>query len=259
MATYSSSPPSQPESLLILPEHHVKPPLAVAGDKTRPNNGDCPGPYGCAAIILLIILLPAIPLTVVTLQGLRPYAPRADVVSAFVSVRNGTTSDRLTANWAVTLRLDSSQAYPHRVVALVFHDSGKSDGAAGAQRLLASTRRFSGIKILDPQRDDGIVTFAIQLRAEEADVGEHVVDSISKDLMAGNRLRFRVVVLVWVRLELEFNGDRYYLARISCDPFWIESSSIAGRESNRKEKCRVQVVLQSKSSSLEENWTQHIV
>ncbi|CAL1357719.1 unnamed protein product [Linum trigynum] len=201
------------------------------------------------------------------LQGLQPYAPRADVVSAFVSVRNGTTSsNRLTANWAITLQLDSSQAYPHRAVALVFHagggdDSGrKSDiGAAGAQRLLASTRRFSGIKILDRQRDDGIVTFAIQLRAEEADVGERVAASISKDLMAGNRLRFRVLVLVWVRLEMEFNGDRYYLARISCDPFWIESSSIAGRESNRKEKCRVQVILQSKSSFLEESWTQHIV
>ncbi|CAL1392191.1 unnamed protein product [Linum trigynum] len=129
--------------------------------------------------------------------------------------------------------------YPYKVEASVFQAAGNdsssssSAGGGGQQYLLASTRRFTG-STAKPGQDH--TTFSIQLRAEEADVGEHAVADVI-EAAEGNRLRFKLLVLVWVRVN-----DRYYLARIGCDPVWIESSSFTVREFRKNtKKCQVQV------------------
>ncbi|CAI0454121.1 unnamed protein product [Linum tenue] len=270
----SSSSSSEPQSpLLPLQQHHnVNSPSATAVD---PTTTDPPPPRSslsavdhqyynvsrdptcteCSITILLFALFFGGLWTVLSYGESKPYSPSADVISAFVSIEknNGSTGHvgrLLTANWAVTLHLDSSTfccqaVHPYRIEASIFqaagNDSSSSAGGGGHQYLLASTRRFTG-STAKPGQDH--TTFSIQLRAEEADVGEHAVADVM-EAVEENRLRFKLLVLVWVRV----NG-RYYLARIGCDPVWIESYSITGNEFRKNtNKCQVQVTSQTKPMS----------
>ncbi|CAI0386899.1 unnamed protein product [Linum tenue] len=199
--------------------------------------------------------------TVMSINASKPYSPSADVVSAFVSIKNNISNigpagmgRLLTANWAVTLDLDHSifccrEAHLYQVEASVFHS------AENRQYLLASTRRFYG-STADPKME-GSAALSIYLRAEQADVGEHVVAAISREVAAGggNRLRFQILALVWVWVENDISQNRYYLARISCDPFWVGSPSITARNYWDTKKCQVQVTSQRKPAFLDTSST----
>ncbi|CAL1357720.1 unnamed protein product [Linum trigynum] len=271
---------TQPESPL-LPQHHQKKSKYADAAIVFPTATNPPTPPAasdelndkkpqskltecltvcCFAAILFFLFGGVITTAFMTYGQLAPYSPSADVVSAFVSVNNDTNgpkTGRLTANWAFTLNLrnalfcDSCQGvYPYQVEASVYYHGGEDGGG----HMLASTHQFSGLTV-DPSRDDP--TFLIELGAEEADVGESVVAAIFKDVaeLEQNRLRFRAVVLVWVRVKPSNLRSRYYLARISCDPFWTGSAGIAGKSLEDSKKCQVHVTRQSKPSTLDEDRT----
>ncbi|CAI0454122.1 unnamed protein product [Linum tenue] len=283
---------SQPESPL-LPQHHIKKPTYAAAGVVFPKPTDDPPPppslppsppvdnddpnshkpepeFECSprclrvTAVLGVLLLIGIPIYYVIEDQLAPYSPKANVVSAFVSIKksntsNGPAAGRLTANWAFTLHLDNSlpccqAVYPYRVEASVYHQADGGGGPARDRRVLASTRQFAGLSV-DPKVDD--LTFFIQLGADGADVGENVTAAVYRDLaeLEQNRLRFRAVILVWVRIEPYNFGSRYYLARISCDPFWTGSASIAGKSLDDNKECQVHVIEQSHPSSLDQNRT----
>ncbi|CAL1392188.1 unnamed protein product [Linum trigynum] len=255
-----------------------RPPFSVSDD-TQPtsvdqDNKDDPGGKGQTLVGVILMLLIVVPtglflgFLLSSFEVLKAYSPRADVVSAFVSVSNSTNNSSngptatagrlLTANWAIVIHLDNDvsccqSVHLYRVDASVFH--GDDDAA---QRPLASTQRFTGFNGPDKRRQDH-VTFSVQLGAKEADVGERVVSAISRDYWtesAGqSRLRFKAVITVWVRLKPNRFRSRFYLARISCDPLWIGSSGIVvGTISKDNRECHVHVIRESKPVWLDNGW-----
>ncbi|CAL1357722.1 unnamed protein product [Linum trigynum] len=149
----------------------------------------------------------------------------------------------LTANWVIVLHLDNNvgdccpSLHLYRIQASLFH-------ADDGHRPLATTRRFTTLNIDNAAHDGSDVTFSIQLRAEGGvDVAKlHVVDAISQDYGTEPTLRFKSVILVWARLQPNLFPARYYLARISCNPFWIGSSNIGmSTISSDHKKCHVHV------------------
>ncbi|CAI0386900.1 unnamed protein product [Linum tenue] len=270
---------TQPESPLLPQHHEKKSKYADAATIVVPTATDPPTPpaasdalnnkkpqselaeclTGCCVVAIFFALVGGVITTAFMTYGhLAPYSPSADVVSAFVSVNNDTNgpkTGRLTANWAFTLNLNNALfcdycqgVYPYQVEASVYYHGGEDGGG----HMLASTHQFSGLTV-----DPSLETFLIQLGAEEADVGESVVAAIFKDVaeLEQNRLRFRAVVLVWVRVKPNNLRSRYYLVRISCDPFWTGSAGIVGKSHEDRKKCQVHVTRQSKPSTLDEDRT----
>ncbi|CAL1357721.1 unnamed protein product [Linum trigynum] len=250
MVTFSSS--SDPLSPLLPQANSPSAAVVDAITTTDPPppplpavKHDGPKPIEFAIFALVFLLFFGGMWTVMSINASKPYSPSADVVSAFVSIKNNISNigpagvgRLLTANWAVTLHLDDSifccrEAHLYQVEASVFHS------AENRQYLLASTRRFYG-STADPKTDDG-AALSIYLRAEQADVGEHVVAAISREVAAGggNRLRFKLVALAW----------------ISCDPFWVVSPSITARKYWDTKKCQVQVTSQRKPAFLDTSST----
>ncbi|CAL1394973.1 unnamed protein product [Linum trigynum] len=157
-------------------------------------------------------------------DSLSTYSPHPEVASAVVAVKQMNNGSRLTADWAFTLRLNNDNCYEavvvHRVEASVSH-------ADSPDQVLASTTQSGSLN--GPDGSTGLLNLAIHLGAEEADVGGSVADAISKEIEnKDGRLRFTASILVWVRTTPYFFPYRYYLARISCEPFWIRSSNIIG-------------------------------
>ncbi|CAL1392192.1 unnamed protein product [Linum trigynum] len=251
MDTLTSSSSSEPQSpLLPLQHHNANSPSATAADPTTTVT-DPPPPRSLSAvdhykvnrdptctecsIMLLLIFLFFGGLSTVLLYGeSKPYSPSADVISAFVSIEKNNHNNN--GSTCVNREEQPQQQWVHWSCGQAAGNdssSSSSAGGGGQQYLLASTRRFTG-STAKPGQDH--TTFSIQLRAEEADVGEHAVADVI-EAAEGNRLRFKLLVLVWVRVN-----DRYYLARIGCDPVWIESSSFTVREFRKNtKKCQVQV------------------
>ncbi|CAL1392186.1 unnamed protein product [Linum trigynum] len=289
MCYCSSSSSSQPGSPL-LPQHHddkstyavvdptttndpTPPPLSPVPDDSLPAAVDpnnktksfvhCLPSWEAALLVFLVVLIfIGVPAMVITYGQLRPYSPHADVVSAFVSVSNtnnnssgltGTAGGRLlTTNWVIVLHLKNyvgdccPSLHLYRIQASLF----RADG----HRPLASTRQFTTRNIDNAVHDGHDMTFSIQFKAEGVDVGKHVVAAgiPGRDYGTRTTLRFKVVILVWARLKPQALPARYYLARISCDPFWIGSSNIgiSTISSDHKESCHTHVIRQSKPSFL---------
>ncbi|CAI0453953.1 unnamed protein product, partial [Linum tenue] len=255
--TTTNDPPPPPPPPSPVPDDSL--PAAVdPNNKTESKVHSSLPPWEVALLLFLLALLFfGIPITDMIYDQLPPYSPIADVVSAFVSVSNtnnndsdtsgltGGTAGRVlsTTNWAIVLRLDSNigdccpSLHLYRIQASLFHADGDH------HRPLASTRRFTGLNMDNAAREGRDVTFSIQFRA-----GGGVLDGTEPTL------RFKVVVLVWARLKPEAFPARYYLARISCDPFWIGSSNIEiSTISSDHKKCHVHVIRQNKPSSLDES------
>ncbi|CAI0453952.1 unnamed protein product, partial [Linum tenue] len=291
----TSSPPFQFQSPLLPHQHHhdrnnaiaddvavspttsaanpPRPPFSVSDDNqpTSVDQDDKDEPRkGQTLVGVILMLLISVPtglflvFLLSSLEELKAYTPKADVVSAFVSVSNSTNNSSngptatagriLTANWAMVIHLDNDvrrccqSVHLYRVDASVFH----GDDA------LASTQRFTGFNAPDKRRQDH-VTFSVQLGAKEADVGERVVSAISRDYWTESaepsRLRFKAVITVWVRLKPDRFRSRFYLARISCDPLWIGSSGIVvGTISKDNRECHVHVIRESKPVWLDNGW-----
>ncbi|CAI0454119.1 unnamed protein product [Linum tenue] len=234
--TTKDPPPPPPPS--PVPDDSL--PAAVdPNNKTESKAHSSLAPWEVALLLFLLTLLfLGVPITDMIYDQSQPYSPRADVVSAFVSVSNttsgltGGTAGRVlsTTNWVLVLHLDSyigdccQSLHLYRIQASLFH-------ADGDHRPLASTRRFTGLNMDNAAREGRDVTFSIQFRAEGG-----VLDGTEPTL------RFKVVVLVWARLKPQTFPARYYLARISCDPVWIGSSNIEiSTISSDHKKCHVHV------------------
>ncbi|CAL1357718.1 unnamed protein product [Linum trigynum] len=231
---------SQPESPL-LPQHHKKPTSYAAAGVVFPKPTDPPPPPSTTS------LPPSPPVDNDDCNDVKP-EPEFDCSPRCL---------RVTTVLAVLLLIGIPiyyAVYPYRVEASVYHHADGGEGPARDRHVLASTHQFAGLSV-DPKVDD--LTFFIQLGAEGADVGENVTAAIYRDLaeLEQNRLRFRAVILVWVRIEPYNFRSRYYLARISCDPFWTGSASIAGKSLDDNKKCQVHVIEQSHPSFLDQNRT----
>ncbi|CAN1143929.1 hypothetical protein LINPERPRIM_LOCUS26760 [Linum perenne] len=199
--------------------------------------------------VLSIIILPVF--LILLTHSAHLELPPLEVVSAYVSRFNATGS-HLTATWHITLRLHLifyNEAEMYRVEAYVFHSARPSH--------LASTRR---VWVPDDNliHRHGDTPLVIQLKAEDAVVGDDVVDAISRDVDRFGSFRFRVLILVWARVVPSWPkvfSEKYYFVRVSCDPDWVGPSEFVSLKIwpfSLKKKCKTHMIDQSK---LNEKWT----